>query len=397
MTHTRSVEFRADVKWPLVPLVDVATIERSAVKPDQIQGDELYVGLENVTGEGGFEYVATAAETGLKSNKFAFTQDHVLYGKLRPYLVKIAAPGFGGICSTDILPIRPSSKLDKRYLLQYLRTPEMVAHAAKNTVGINLPRLSPKVLESFGIPLPPIEEQRRIAAVLDAADALRAKRRQALAKLGTLTQAIFHGEFGDPAVESAWPRVQLAEVCLYKGEYGANVPAVEFDRRKPRYLRITDIQSDGTLTNDAVAPGGTEGQWRPKLLRPGDLLFARSGATVGKTFLVRDEDPPLVFAGYLIRFVPDQRWILPEFLYQCTRTEKYRNWVSAVATTVAQPNVNASKYGQFELSLPPMELQRQFVDAAKRIRQRRASLEASSFVLDSLFASLQQRAFRGEL
>ena len=245
--------------------------------------------------------------------------------------------------------------------------------------------------------LPPLDEQRRIAAVLDVADALRILRREALAKLDDLIQSAFVDMFGDPTVESAWPKVRLAEVCQSKGEYGANVPAVEFDSGKPRYLRITDIRSDGTLTDEAVGPGGTENQWRSKVLNPGDIVFARSGATVGKTFLMRDENVPLVFAGYLIKFVPDQRRVLPEFLYRCTRTEKYRSWVAGAATTVAQPNVNASKYAELELLLPPMALQRRFVSAVERVRPHRGVLEASSLAMDTLFASLQQRAFRGEL
>ena len=273
----------------------------------------------------------------------------------------------------------------------------MVAHAANNAVGVNLPRLSPKTLEAFEIPLPQLEEQRRIAAVLDVADLLRAKRREALTKLDELIQSIFIDMFGNATAKSAWPKVRLAEVCHSKGEYGANVPAVEFNSDKPRYLRITDIRNDGTLTDDAVGPGGTENQWRSKILNRGDIVFARSGATVGKTFLVRDEMTPLVFAGYLIRFVPDQHRILPEFLYRCTRTEQYRSWVTGAATTVAQPNVNASKYADLELPLPPMELQWRFVKAVERIQRHRAMLEASAASLDALFASLQQRAFRGEL
>ena len=165
--------------------------------PSDIRGQEQYVGLENITSRGDFQRVATAGEAGLKSNKFTFTGDHILYGKLRPYLAKIAAPDFEGICSTDILPIRPGPNLDRRYLWHYLRTPEMVDNASNRTVGINLPRLSPKALESFEIPIAPIGEQRRIAAVLDAAEALRAKRRQAVEKLDSLTQAIFVEMFGD--------------------------------------------------------------------------------------------------------------------------------------------------------------------------------------------------------
>lgn len=291
--------------------------------------------------------------------------------------------------------LRPRPALHDRWLWHWI---SYASHElAQRGRGATFKQVNKSDVNSWKIPLPPIDEQRRIAAVLDAAEALRTKRGQALARLDDLPRAVFHDMFGEPSIDSAWPKVCLLDVCRSKGEYGANVPAADFDGRKPRYLRITDIRSDGTLTDEAVGPGGTEGQWRSKMLNPGDILFARSGATVGKAFLVRDEDPPLVFAGYLIRFAPDQKRILPEFMYQCTKTEKYRNWVATAATTVAQPNINASKYGQLELLLPPMELQRQFVSAVERIRRHRTALGASSRALDTLFASLQQRAFRGEL
>jgi len=153
--------------WPKYYLSDVATIDRRSLSPSEIRSDEQYVGLENITSRGAFEGVDTADKANLKSNKFIFNTDHILYGKLRPYLTKIAAPEFEGICSTDILPVKPGSNLNRHYLLYYLRSPGIVKYATNNAVGINLPRLSPKVLESFEIPLPPIKEQEKFSFALE--------------------------------------------------------------------------------------------------------------------------------------------------------------------------------------------------------------------------------------
>ena len=184
--------------WPHYTLSTVAVIERKAVKPAEITGKEYYVGLEHVSSDGEFLAVETAGKAGLRSNKFAFTEDHVLYGKLRPYLSKIAAPDFAGICSTDILPIRPGDRLDRRYLLHYLRTPAMLAHATNCAVGINLPRLSPKMLESFTVAMPPLVEQTRFGGVIDAVEAMRTMHRDGLTALDTLfaslQQRAFRGE-----------------------------------------------------------------------------------------------------------------------------------------------------------------------------------------------------------
>jgi type I restriction enzyme S subunit len=177
--------------WKNVLLSEVATIERTAIQPSDIKSATIYVGLEHIETGGRFLDPKPIDTDVLASSKFQFSSCHILYGKLRPYLEKIGCPDFSGICSTDILPILPGEKVERRYLFHYLRQPDMVNYANSRAVGANLPRLSPSVLASIEIPLPTISEQRRIAAILDQAEALRAKRRQVLTKLDALTQSIF--------------------------------------------------------------------------------------------------------------------------------------------------------------------------------------------------------------
>jgi len=192
------------------------------------------------------------------------------------------------------LLIKNSSYVNANYLRRYL---EFAAEGLANQGrGVAQANINLSILRSHLVPVPPIDEQRRIAAILDEADTLRAKRRLAISKIGSLTQAAFIDMFGDPGWDSRWPTACLGQICKAKGEYGANVPSRVFDGTRPRYLRITDIREDGTLIEDAVAPGGTEREWRSKSLHPGDICFARSGS-VGKTFLMREEYAPLVFVN----------------------------------------------------------------------------------------------------
>jgi len=286
------------------------------------------------------------------------------------------------------------SAVDPSFLMKALIASR--PHLTATATGSTHKTLYVRDAERLHVLLPPMKEQRRIAAVLDAAEALRVKRRQALSKLEDLIQAVFIDIFGDPVSIRRWPIVSLASVCHGKGEYGANVPAAKFDGERPRYLRITDIRDDGSLIEAAVAPGGSERDWRSKHLQIGDVVFARSGS-VGKSFLVRHEHEPLVFAGYLIRFSPDQTRVHPEYLYRYAQTQSFWAWVAGVATTVAQPNINARKYAALSLPLPPLDVQQRFVDVVDQIRQSRVALESHAEHLDDLFASLQQRAFRGEL
>lgn len=251
-----------------------------------------------------------------------------------------------------------------------------------------------KFLKELRVPQPPLDEQRRIAAILDHADSLRAKRRQVLTHLDALPKGIFHKMFaGGP-----WERVPLQEVSDGPGQYGASVASTSHRPELPRYVRITDIDDSGSLNADVRSPAGPPEGWERHGLYDGDFLFARSGATVGKAYRYRDEDGPCVYAGYLIRFRLRSDLIKPDFLMGFTRTEEYANWVAARQNVVAQPNINAKQYGQELLvPVPDPAHQEEYVNQAERVRKQVAKVKRAAIRDDDLFASLQSRAFRGEL
>src|ERR1019366_607443 len=150
------------------------------IRPEAIATGTIFVGLDDIEAGGDLLSPRRVSAGDIGSAKFRFGPQHVLYGKLRPYLAKITCPEFIGVCSTDIVPILPGPTLDRRYLLHYLRQPSMVRTAASRAVGISLPRLSPDAIRRIEIRLPPMMDQRRIAAVLDCADSLRVKRRESM-------------------------------------------------------------------------------------------------------------------------------------------------------------------------------------------------------------------------
>ena len=192
--------------WKTVKLADVAEIERSVVAPSQIASGTTYVGLEHIDGGGSFVNVGTVQAGELASAKFHFDSAHILYGKLRPYLKKVARPSFQGVCSTDILPIRPGRDLDRGFLYYYLRQPRLIELATVRCSGANLPRLGANTLAEFRVALPPLPEQRRIAAILDKADTIRRKRQEAIRLTEEFLRSAFLEMFGDPVTNSTrWP------------------------------------------------------------------------------------------------------------------------------------------------------------------------------------------------
>lgn len=288
---------------------------------------------------------------------------------------------------------------DRRYVMHVINSRLFQQRAAGLGHGQTRTRVSMSQLRQATVPLPPLEEQKRIAAILDKADELLAKRRAAIAHLDSLTQAIFLDMFGDVGGSAEeFPRATLGSCCTIAGEYGAALSSVPDDAALPRYVRITDILQNGELQDDSVSPAGTESDWQQFILAPGDLLLARSGATVGKAFLFRGHERPHVFAGYLVRFRPDHASVLPEYLFGMTRTPGYARWVKAQQRTVAQPNISASQYAsEFVMQVPPIELQSTYARFIGHLRRESDRALSSLGQWQALVASLQARAFRGEL
>lgn len=158
-----------------------------------------------------------------------------------------------------------------------------------------------------------------------------------------------------------WEVKRLGEVCVNAGEYGLNAPAVDYNPALPTYLRITDIDVDGTFIKSdkkSVMADNAHDYY----LSDGDIVFARTGATVGKSYLYNPKDGRLVFAGFLIRFSPDKNKIVPYYIKCLTETIGYHNWVSTISTRSGQPGINAQEYASFQFPLPPLAEQERIAE-----------------------------------
>ncbi|MDU5201246.1 MAG: restriction endonuclease subunit S [Finegoldia magna] len=148
----------------------------------------------------------------------------------------------------------------------------------------------------------------------------------------------------------------LEEVSTGKLQYGSGASAVEYDG-KTRYIRITDIDEMGNLKLEKVSPNKIEDKY---YLSYGDILFARSGATVGKNFIYT-EDYPAVFAGYLIRLKVNKKLVNPKFVYSCLNTTSYKSFILNKKSNSSKPNINAKQYSEFKIPVPPFAVQEHVV------------------------------------
>lgn len=381
-----------------VKLGDVVDVASGQVDPrEEPYCDLPHVGGDNIeSGTGELSGLRTARELNLISGKYLFGPDDVLYSKIRPALNKVALPSFRGICSADMYPLRPrADRLERRFLAYLLRQQLFLSFAEKHSTRTNIPKLNRTALLSFEFPLPSLSEQRRIADILDKADGIRRKRKEAIALTEDLLRSAFLEMFGDPVTNpKGWDVMPLGDSTSLI-DYGVTASARE-DAVGPKFLRITDIQ-DNRVNWTAVPYCKCEsGVAERARLATGDIVFARTGATTGKSFWIRDCPDRAVFASYLIRVRPNGR-LASGYLAEFFQSRAYWSQIRAMAQGAAQPGVNASKLAAVKVPVPPIALQKQFELFSFRAYSSRQRLEDSLPIADSLFESVVQRAFRGEL
>ena len=250
--------------------------------------------------------------------------------------------------------LRPLDFVSDCWLMYYLNATDLNEWVSGTTV----PKLNQRNMCDIPIPIPPLAEQKRIVAKIDAAfekiDRLKANAEKNLANAKELFQSAL-----DEAMrpKKGWAEKRLGEVCESKLSYGTSSPSKGYDARV-RYIRITDIDDNGRLLNDFVSPKEYEAK---HVLEDGDLVFARTGATVGKSYMYSPSDGACVYAGYLIRARVDQSIIRPKYLFYFTKTSRYKLFIQLSQAAAAQPNVNAEKYGNMLVPIPPVHEQDEIV------------------------------------
>lgn len=153
-----------------------------------------------------------------------------------------------------------------------------------------------------------------------------------------------------------WEVKKLGDLCENKGDYGLNAPATDYSVNLPTYLRITDIDDNGNFIHSAKKSVDNLSA-KEYYLKDGDIVFARTGATVGKTYLYDVRDGQLVYAGFLIKFSPNPNKLIPYYLKTHTETTDYLNWVAITSQRSGQPGINAAEYCSLKLAIPPIEEQ----------------------------------------
>jgi len=388
--------------WELVKIKDVAEIDNKIITPDGMRGEfQNYIGLENIESNTGqlVNFSETSGD-GIKSNKFQFTKEHILYGKLRPYLNKVYLPNFTGVCSTDIIPIKPDSNLLTREFLGYfLRTPEFVNTINTKATGANLPRVYPNTLLEVSVPLPPLDLQRKIVAILDKAEATQRLRAEADALMQDLVQSVFLEMFGDPATNpKQWDILTIGDV-VEKTQYGTSQKSSERGGGYP-CLGMNNLTYKGHFDLSHLKYVElSENEFRKYKLEAGDILFNRTNAPnlVGKTGVIT-KDTDCVFASYLIRLKVNTQIIVPEYLWAYLNSPFIKQtFTSMCKKAVNQANINATELQRVSIPIPPIDMQKVFAKSVRNLSGFKNITGESSKELLMLQNILMSKAFTGDL
>ncbi len=287
-------------------------------------------------------------------------------------------------------------KVDKRYLRHGLE--RALREMQRHLHGATMQHVNRGEFLSTRLFTPPLAEQRRIAEILDKADALRAKRRTALAQLDNLAQSIFVTMFGDPSTNpQGYPTIVLAAIVREDDaiNYGVVQPGDEVDDGVP-LIRVSDL-AGGTINHSAVKhiSPTIEVAYRRSRLRGDEILVSCVG-TIGIVALADETVRGFNIARAVAR-IPLNDAVDRIFVASYLRTTAVQRYFTSELRTVSQPTLNIKQLSETQVFLPPLQLQREYARRIKAAEAVSASEQTALMQCDALFASLQHRAFLGRL
>ncbi len=300
----------------------------------------------------------------LGSAKCSFDSRHVLYSKLRPYLNKVVLPTASGVGTSELLPLLPDrARLNREFLACYLRSSGFLAFTASNTRGANLPRVSMKALWKHKVPIPPLDEQRRIVGRIREAmarvDELRLLREETKAEADLIEAAVF-ADFVEQLEqqEEGFKTVALGDV-LVETKYGSSAKANTQGKGVPM-LRMGNIRDGHLVTEDIKHIELNSRELEKYTLQPGDILINRTNSLeqVGKAATFNLEGGPWVYASYLVRLRVDRSRALPAYITSVINSRIGRFYVYRTARrAIGMVNINVKEIRAMPIPLPSIAQQ----------------------------------------
>ncbi|MDZ5447376.1 restriction endonuclease subunit S [Micromonospora sp. 4G57] len=392
--------------WDVASFVRGITFKPDDVVPAETPGSVLCMRTKNVQSELDLSDVwAVGRELVRREDQYLRAGDILvssanswnLVGKCC-WVPELASPSsFGGFIS--VLRAEPS-RVNARYLYHWFSAPR--TQATVRSFGqqtTNISNLNFERCLKLPLPLPPLPEQRRIAEALDRADELRAKRRQALAHLDDLTQSIFLDMFGDPARNPrTWPMTRIEDVAEVQGGLQLSGSRSKLPIEVP-YLRVANVYRGRLDLAEIKTLRASEAEVARTSLRTHDLLIVEghgNAEEIGRAALWDGSVSPCVHQNHLIRARFGPTRIVPVFAsYYVNSPGGRRHLLRAGKTTSGLNTISVGDVRSTPIATPPLDLQHTFAHRVAKVEVLKAAHRGSLAELNALFASVQDRAFRG--
>ena len=325
-----------------------------------------------------------------------FDTENILYSKLRPNLNKVVVPDRNGFSTSELLPLKPNSKiLCREYLALYLRSDSFVSWAISKTAGAKMPRLGTKALLDKEIPLPPLDEQRRIAATLDKVTDLISKRRQQLDKLDELVKARFVEMFGDPVKNPMKWSVHCFSEYIEFLTSGSRGWAKYFTEQGEYFITIKNVKNCRITVDNVqhISPPDNAEAKRTKV-QEGDLLISIT-ADLGRTGVISKEiaDHGAYINQHLTCIRVKKDCLNPVYAAYYLESEAGKSQFQSKNQSAVKAGLNFNAINSLQLMVPPLTLQNTFVDFVDQTEKTKVTISRSLEKLETLKKALMYEYF----
>jgi len=382
--------------WELHQLGDICEIEKQPFRDDKLP----YVGLEDIEAHTG-RFLGDLALKSVASSTFQFSNKHVLYGRLRPYLNKVLVPEFKGHCSSEIFPLRPSDVLMKEFLFYWLISDSVVEAINKTCTGARMPRANVKELLTFSFPLPPIPEQKRIVALLDRAFAdieqARANTEKNLSNARDLFESYLQQVFSQRG--DGWELSRLDKLAKFSGGGTPSKKEESYWQGDIPWVSPKDMKSDTIIdSRDHINEAAIKNS-SALLVDEGAILMVVRSGILARTI-------PIAVAGHSLTVNQDLKVISSlgkvkfKYLYFYLKSKEsfLLEQVSRGATVHRLPT---DVLKELIIAVPSKNEQTEIISKCEMLKKSTSQLEINYLrkirSLDQLKKSILQKAFSGKL
>lgn len=328
------------------------------------------------------------------SSTHRFDEGNVLYSKLRPYLNKVLLPDEPGVCTSELIPLRPDRRLVTReYLAAYLRSPTFLHWVSQQVDGAKMPRVSMKAFWNHELALPSLEEQQRITDVLGRAESLRRKRHESIRLADEFLKAAYldlaHRNPARAPVESL-----LADIAnaARTGPFGSQLLVSEFTEAGIPVLGIDNVVSNAfTWAIPRFISAEKYAELERYTVRPGDVMVTIMGTT-GRVAIAPDDLPTCISTKHLCTLTLDRKKMLPTYLWACLRWDpEVKAQTRREAKGAIMEGWNMGIVKGLLVNAPPMDVQLKFEEIAGRIKRMSSAQALAAKGTEELMASLSSK------